>query len=153
LTAKTNQFNAGLRRTGPAELARWLDDDDVRLVTAALRDRLSDSGVVALVAGRRAPDGRVVVEELCVSCRALGRGIEDHLLAAAVGRLMTEFGSGIAAVVYQPGPRNEPLRAWLAAHSRTPVSGPGEVVLSWDAGACAALLADAPITVNWEGPE
>jgi len=153
LTAKTNQFNAGLRRTGPAELARWLDEDDVRLVTAALRDRLSDSGVVALVAGRRAPDGRVVVEELCVSCRALGRGIEDHLLAAAVGRLMTEFGSGTAAVVYQPGPRNEPLRAWLAAHSRKPVSGPGEVVLSWDAGACAALLADAPITVTWEGPE
>lgn len=153
LTAKTNQFNSALRRTGPAELARWLADDDVRLVTASLADRLSDSGLVALVAGRRGERGRVVVEEICVSCRALGRGVEDYLLAAAVGRLMAEFGTDGAAVVYEPGSRNEPARAWLAAHSAAPVCAPGEVVLAWDPGACAALLGDAPVQITWKGPQ
>jgi FkbH-like protein len=151
LTAKTNQFNAALRRTGPAELARWLEDDDVHVVTAGLRDRLSDSGIIAVVAGRRAPDGRLLVEELCISCRALGRGIEDALLAAAVGRLMAESGTDSAAVVYEPGTRNEPARAWLAAHSPTPVAGPGEVPLSWDAAACRRILDGAPITLHWDG--
>jgi FkbH-like protein len=151
LAVKTNQFNAALRRTGAAELARWLADDDVHVVTAALGDRLSDSGLVALVAGRRSPDGGLLVEELCVSCRALGRGVEDYLLAAAVGRLLAESGAGTASVAYTPGPRNEPARAWLAAHASTPVDGPGEVRLGWDAAACDALLRDAPISITWEG--
>lgn len=151
LTAKTNQFNATLRRTGEPELGRWLDDPEVGLVTAALSDRLSDSGVVALVAGRVARDGRLLVEELCVSCRALGRGVEDVLLAAAIGRLMEEAGASSAAVRYVPGPRNEPARSWLAAHSAVPVDGPGEVPLDWDPDTCRALVGDAPVAVTWGG--
>lgn len=150
LAVKTNQFNAALRRTGPAELARWLDDG-VHVVTAALADRLSGSGVVAVVAGRLAPDHRLVVEELCISCRALGRGIEDVLLAAATGRLLAVTGARSAAVVYSPGPRNEPARAWLAGHSPVPVSGPGLVPLDWDLPACEELVRAAPVTVTWEG--
>ncbi|WP_456970627.1 HAD-IIIC family phosphatase [Geodermatophilus sp. SYSU D00815] len=150
LAAKTNQFNAALRRTGEAELASWLEGGDVHVVTAALGDRLSDSGVVALVAGRRGADGGVLVEELCVSCRALGRGIEDVLLAAAVGRLMEEFDAVTAAAAYRPGPRNEPARAWLAAHSGAPVATPGEVLLPWDPTACRKMVDDAPVTVSWE---
>jgi FkbH-like protein len=146
LTAKTNQFNTALRRTGPAELARWLADDDVRVVTASLADRLSDSGIVAVIAGRR-DAGRVVVDEICISCRALGRGIEDVLLATAVGRLLADFGVGTAAVVYRPGPRNEPARAWLEAHSRAPVSAPGEVPLTRD----LAAGGEAPVQITWEG--
>ncbi len=152
LAARTNQFNATLRRTGEAELSRWLADDDVHVVTAALTDRLSDSGVVALVAGRRAQDGRVVVEELCISCRALGRGVEDVLLAAAVGRLMEEHDATAVSVDHRPGPRNEPARAWLAAHSRTGADTPGEVLLDWDPASCHRLVSDSPVTVTWEGP-
>ncbi|MGY1773623.1 HAD-IIIC family phosphatase [Blastococcus sp. SYSU D00813] len=151
LTAKTNQFNAGLRRTGPAELAAWLEDDDVHVVTAALGDRLSDSGVVALVAGRRDEHHGVLVEELCISCRALGRGIEDVLLAAAVGRLMTELDAGSAAVVHRAGPRNEPARAWLAAHAAGTVGTGGTVPLSWGPADCRAVVEAAPVAVVWGG--
>ncbi len=151
LTAKTNQFNATLRRTGEAELGHWIAGVDVSVVTAALADRLSDSGVVALVAGRRTTDGRLLVEELCVSCRALGRGVEDVLLAAALGRLMEESGTSSAAVSYAPGPRNEPARTWLAAHSSSPVDRPGEVLLGWDPDTCRALVGDSPVAVTWKG--
>lgn len=151
LAAKTNQFNAALRRTGSAEFARWLADPGVHVVTAALRDRLSDSGIVAVVAGRRSADGRLLVEELCISCRALGRGIEDALIGAAVGALLTETGADVVAVRYRPGPRNEPARAWLAEHAAGPVSGPGEVVLGWDRDACDRLVRTAPVALNWKG--
>lgn len=152
LTAKTNQFNSSLRRTGEAELAGGLAAGDVHVVTAALRDRLADSGVVALVVGRLLPEGTLLVEELCISCRALGRGIEDHLLAAAIGRLLEETGAGAVRVAYAPGPRNEPARAWLAAHSSAPVTGPGDVALHWDVDACRALLRHTPVITTWRGP-
>jgi FkbH-like protein len=153
LAGKTNQFNAALRRTGAAEFGSWLAGGDVHVVTAALRDRLSDSGVVAVVAGRRVPGDRLLVEELCISCRALGRDVEDVLLAAALGRLMEVTGTGSAAVAYTPGPRNEPARAWLERHSSAPVDAAGQVPLTWDAAACRALVSDSPVAVTWEGQE
>ncbi|MGY1592804.1 HAD-IIIC family phosphatase [Geodermatophilus sp. SYSU D00708] len=153
LAAKTNQFNTALRRTAPAEFGSWLAGGDVHVVTAALGDRLSDSGVVAVVAGRRGAGDRLLVEELCISCRALGRDVEDVLLAAALGRLMEATGTGSAAVVYTPGPRNEPARAWLEEHSSTPVDAPGEVSLPWDPAACRALVSGSPVAVTWEGQE
>jgi hypothetical protein len=66
---------------------------------------------------------------------------------------MEELGRSGAAVAYRPGLRNEPARAWLAAHAPAPVSAPGEVLLGWDPAACAALLADAPVQITWEVPE
>jgi len=152
LAAKTNQFNTALRRTGAAEFGSWLADGAAHVVTAALQDRLSDSGVVAVVVGRRDAD-HLVVEELCISCRALGREVEDVLLAAAIGRLMEVTGTGSAAVVYTLGPRNEPARAWLEAHSSAPVDTPGHVPLTWDPAACRAPVSDSPVAVTWRGRE
>lgn len=149
LAAKTNQFNTALRRTSGAELTGWVEDDDVRVVTVGLRDRLSDSGVIALVAGRRTDD-LVVLEELCISCRALGRGLEDVLLAAVVERLLEEFRAPAAAVVYRPGPRNEPARAWLEEHSGARVHSAGEVTLTWDATTCRTLVDGAPVAIEWK---
>lgn len=146
LAARTNQFNAALRRSGQAEFARWLADEDAHVVTASLQDRLSDSGTVAVVAGRRDGD-RVLVEELCISCRALGRDVEDVLLAAAVGRLMEECGVDSAVVAFRPGPRNDPARTWLTGHGEMRSS---ETLLDWDRGAARAVVDRSPVTVTWE---
>jgi len=66
---------------------------------------------------------------------------------------MTEAGADVAAVVYRPGPRNEPARAWLAAHAAVPVVEAGEVVLAWDRAACEALVQTAPVALVWKGQE
>ena len=88
LVGKTNQFNLSLRRLNEAEIAQRLEEHTGNVIAIALSDRLSDSGVIAAVVGR-CRDGVLQVEELSVSCRALGRRLEDGMLTRAL-RLMAE---------------------------------------------------------------
>ena len=61
LSIKTNQFNTALARFSEAEVARRLSAPDCRVVSAALADRLSDSGIIAAIQTRR--DGPVLLVE------------------------------------------------------------------------------------------
>ena len=72
LSQKTNQFNLNLGRIGEVDMAGRLGDRGHRVVSIRLRDRLADSGIIGLICGRREGDA-LVIDELCISCRALGR--------------------------------------------------------------------------------
>jgi FkbH-like protein len=116
LCAKTNQFNLTLSRVNEAELARTIDDVDAHAVTIALADRLSDSGIVGLVVGARHGDA-LRISEMCVSCRALGRRIEDTMFTQAL-RLMAQAWTPERVVFdVRKGPRNAPARDWLARYA------------------------------------
>jgi FkbH-like protein len=121
LSSKTNQFNLALRRFNEAELALRLDDRNGRMVAIRLSDRLSDSGIIAAIVGRR--DGpRLCVDDIFVSCRALGREIEDVMLSRGLALLGedTEEAGGAAEDVYFDiaiGSRNQPARDWLARYT------------------------------------
>src|SRR5205823_2899778 len=66
-----------------------------------LRDKFGDQGIVAiLVAMRSTQDDTLVVDSFLVSCRALGRGVEDALWAALVERANEVFAE------YLPTPKN-----------------------------------------------
>lgn len=130
LFGKTNQFNLCLQRLGEARVASLIDDPDACLVTFALADRLSDSGVIGAVAVRAA-GGEAVTEEVCVSCRALGRGVEDLLVAHALRLALARLPATRLALTFRQGPRNQPALAWLGrfcgadeATIESPVSRP-----------------------------
>jgi FkbH-like protein len=116
LCNKTNQFNLALRRFNHAELAAHMSREDACVTSVELTDRFSESGVIAVVVAERKGD-QLVVEELCVSCRALGRQLESTIVLLAL-RDMPVFGSrgGCREVVFrvQQGPRNQPALEWLA---------------------------------------
>jgi FkbH-like protein len=83
LTQRTNQFNLTTTRLDTAELrAGWLDHD---AVVWAIRtaDRFGDAGIVGALFGREA-GGSLVVENLLLSCRVFGRGIESACLRATL---------------------------------------------------------------------
>jgi FkbH-like protein len=113
LSGKTNQFNLALRRLTGAELPALLADPRWQLSTAQLEDRLSDSGVIAIAITERR-DSALIVHDLCISCRALGRALEDLI----VGRLVAggPLFAGATEVVFPfvDAPRNAPARSWLA---------------------------------------
>lgn len=113
LLQKTNQFNLALRRLGEAELAWRVDQPNHRIVTFSLSDRLSDSGVIGVIVASR--DGATLrVEELCVSCRALGRRLEDTLLTEGLRRVAEGWKLSTVTFSVQCGPLNAPARQWLA---------------------------------------
>lgn len=114
LCRKTNQFNLGLRRFTEAELVDLLALPSACIASVQLSDRLSDSGVIAvLVAEKHGSDLRI--EELCISCRAMGRHLEDTIVLAAL-RAMPVFTDALTVTFrVRHGPRNQPAREWLAS--------------------------------------
>jgi len=148
LCRKTNQFNLALNRYGESEVEARLADPQWACVTAALQDRLSDSGtVLALFAEHRGD--LLVVDELCISCRALGRGLEDILVIEALRGIRSHFPSRRVAFRHATGPRNAPARDWLAHITGIALSGEGLVELNEEPLVLEARIRDLPVTRRW----
>jgi FkbH-like protein len=143
LSHKTNQFTTALARLTQVQLAERLADPAARVVSIHVKDKLADSGIVAMISARRQADGSTLVEDICVSCRALGRGLEDVMLRTALDRIASELAATELTLATTTGPRNAPARDWLAGLG-------GD---STPAGVRIVALApseDVPVTISWE---
>ena len=112
LSQKTNQFNLNLERFSEVELAQLLEAPDYRIAAIDLRDRLSESGIIGLVVARHEGE-TLIVRELAISCRALGRRLEDLMVAETLRALSVELPARRIKFLYRTGPRNSPARDWL----------------------------------------
>lgn len=125
LCAKTNQLNLALRRFNQAEVAGLLERDNACVASVQLTDRFSDSGVIAVVIAERVGQ-QLVVEELCVSCRAMGRQLESTIIVLALRGMPIFNGCREVAFRVRHGPRNQPALDWLARFlERSEVPPPG----------------------------
>ncbi len=80
LTQKTNQFNLTTRRYGEAEIEAAIADPARRVLCAELTDTFDSSGIIA-VALTRDEGEDVSIDTYLMSCRVIGRGVEEALLA------------------------------------------------------------------------
>lgn len=85
LCQRTNQFNLTTRRHTHAELEARVADPAWDLVTIAVADRFGDSGIVGLAITVH-EGGRAELDTLLLSCRVLGRRVEDAVLAVVARR-------------------------------------------------------------------
>ena len=111
LSQKTNQFNLNLCRLDEVKVHDYLNKAGHFAATVGLSDRLTDSGVVAVMFGRIVDD-EVFVEEWVISCRALGRELEDAMAASALAAVTKQ--AKVVWFHYRSGPRNAPGREWLS---------------------------------------
>ena len=117
LSMRTNQFNTGLLRLTETEVARRIADPEYQTVAVRLRDRLSDSGIIGAIFTRCAGD-TIFVEEICISCRALGRGIEDTLITEALAGIARRASNARELVFrFVDGARNAPARDWMERYT------------------------------------
>jgi FkbH-like protein len=79
LTQRTNQFNMTTTRLTERAAEELLSRPDYLLITAELTDRFGDNGVVAYAQIRRL-DRAWCIDNLVMSCRVLGRMVEETLL-------------------------------------------------------------------------
>ena len=113
LCGKTNQFNMALRRFSQADIAERMGRSDACVASVQLKDCFSDSGVIAVIIAEREAE-RLVVEELCISCRAMGRQLEDTLILEAIRDMPLFEDCSKVTFRIQHGPRNQPAIDWLA---------------------------------------
>jgi FkbH-like protein len=129
LSIKTNQFNLALARFSEAEVASYFERPDRAAVAIWLADRLSDSGLIGAVFATRQEE-RLVIDEICLSCRALGRRLEDVMLGDAIAGILKRLPADRLVFRYAQGARNAPAREWLAAATGgAPKAGEGAVEL------------------------
>ncbi len=84
MTQKTNQFNLTTRRYSDEEISRLAASDSADVIWLRLRDRFGDAGIVG-VCILRYEDRRAIFDTLLLSCRVLGRGVEDAFWPIACG--------------------------------------------------------------------
>ncbi len=111
LTQRTNQFNChGIRRT-EAELEAFRAGGG-QILTVDVKDRFGDYGLVGAVVFEVKSDA-LEVDSFLLSCRALGRGVEDRVLA----RLRNEAAArqlDRVDVFFRRTPKNQPAADFLA---------------------------------------
>jgi FkbH-like protein len=150
LSNKTNQFNLAVARLSAAQAAALaLEGRDSGALGCTLSDALSDSGVILSMFGK-ADGSTLIVEDLCISCRALGRNLEDKMILEGALKLADRLGCQAIGFRYRRGPRNGPALTWLAALTDDTVENDeGIVVISLDDA--GRKIAGAQVETLW-GP-
>jgi FkbH-like protein len=88
MLGKTNQFNLTTRRHSRAQVQTMLASPGSIALALRLRDKFGDQGIIAVLLAVRGGDAAtLVIDSFLMSCRALGRGVEDALWAAMVRRV------------------------------------------------------------------
>lgn len=144
LTQKTNQFNSSLKRRSLAEIQCLAKSHSIFVVEAS--DRFGDYGLIGVaILGRRSNHPpNFELDTLLMSCRALGRGIEDAVLHGLASVVTSENGSRLL-IPCVDGPRNQPCRDFLMrTTTRT------ESASDFECSDFAAL--ELPPHINWQGP-
>jgi FkbH-like protein len=108
LTQRTNQFNLTTERLTAPEVRSMAEDPGRLVLTVRSADRFGDDGVVGALFARRERDG-LRVENLLLSCRVLGRGIERAVVASVLDHAKVEGLTQVTAA-YRPTPRNHRVR-------------------------------------------
>lgn len=109
LSNKTNQFIFTYKRYNVQELRGIIKKDDFCLVSVSLRDKLTDSGVIGACIGKK-EQGIIIIEEMFISCRALGRGIEELIIKIAIKIITQKLKGNIVKVNFKKGERNIPAQ-------------------------------------------
>jgi FkbH-like protein len=104
LISKSNQFNVTTRRYSEAEVATVQGNPDAVTLQARLEDIFGDNGMISAVILMRY-DQRWEIDTWIMSCRVLGRRVEETILQYVVEQAR---GAGIAEIVgrYIPTAKN-----------------------------------------------
>jgi FkbH-like protein len=115
LLQRSNQFNLTTRRHNEAECEAMMRDINGWIpLYGILRDRFGDHGLISIVILRPEPEpGVLTITDWLMSCRVLGRGVEQCLMNYVVtqGR---ELGLNTIRAAYVPTPKNEMVRDFYA---------------------------------------
>lgn len=128
LGGKTNQFIFSYKRFKEQEIKEIMHRDDWDVIDFSLKDSLSDSGLVGVILTKFS-DGVLTIEDVFVSCRALGREIEDVMILKAIDIVRQKRSPKEVRICYKKGERNQPALTWLQKVTKQELGEIGEVVL------------------------
>ncbi len=107
LTQRTNQFNLSTIRRNEDEIINLVKEPDVQCWVMEVSDRFGDYGLVGVVITRNKKES-LFIDTLLLSCRVLGRGVEEAMLAGLKLYCRQQDLKALEADYY-PTPKNKPV--------------------------------------------
>lgn len=108
MIAKTNQFNLTTKRYSRADLVRMLaEPESFRIYAYEVVDRFANNGLTVLAIVKLGTEP--VIDEFLMSCRVMGRRIEDYVIDR-IERDMIELGYDELRAEYSPTKKNVPVK-------------------------------------------
>jgi FkbH-like protein len=108
LINKTNQFNLTTRRLTELQVREMEEDGQWIALQCRLTDRFGDMGTIGIMTARRSGD-TMAVEDWVMSCRVLGRKVEEAMCAALVAEVRS-YGISNMTARYVPTAKNGMVR-------------------------------------------
>jgi len=112
LLNKTNQMNLATRRMTEPEILAWAGVGSRKLWTFRVADKYGDAGLTGIL-GIETGDDTVVITDFVLSCRVMGRKVEETMLSIAVDHAR-RLGLPRVAARYRPTERNRPCLQFFA---------------------------------------
>ena len=111
LTQRTNQFNFTTTRCSESEVEAARISETSEWLTVRVKDRFGDYGLVGALLYSRGPKF-LEVENVLLSCRALGRHVE-HQMLSHIDALAQKQGIAYVRIRFVPSAKNKPAREFL----------------------------------------
>ena len=108
LISKTNQFNLTTRRHGRDDVRAMAQLPGFRVAWLRLSDRFGDLGIVCVGILKDLGSGLIEIDTLLMSCRVMGRSVEDAFLAYLATLAQAQKGSRLRGVLIRTA-KNTPV--------------------------------------------
>ena len=128
LLNKTNQMNLRTRRMSEAELLAWSREPGHELWAVYVSDKLGEAGLTGILGLDLTDDGAATIADYVLSCRVMGRRVEETLAWFATERARAR-GATVLRAPYVPTAKNKPCLGFFESQDVFARSGD---VFVWD---------------------
>jgi len=112
LTLKTNQFNLTTKRYQEEEIKKFTKDDKMIVGCAEVEDKFGESGITNIFIIKKNSE-EWILDTFLLSCRIIGRGIEDGILGKIIEMAKKDGVKKIKAQ-FIPTQKNKPAENFLS---------------------------------------
>jgi FkbH-like protein len=126
LLNKTNQMNLSTRRLSEADLVEWSGRVGNKLWLFRVKDKFGDSGICGIASATIEAD-RVDVVDFILSCRVMGRNVEEEMLRVVIN-WARRVGADEVRLQYRSTEKNRPCLEFLL---RSGLENPQAGVFLW----------------------
>lgn len=109
LTQKTNQFNLTTKRYTEADILNMSKDDEHIIYVATIKDKFGDNGKCVVVIIKKIDQKTADIDTFVMSCRVMGRFIEDSIISFIENDLK-KLGFNEIRAHYYPTEKNIPVK-------------------------------------------
>ena len=114
LTIKTNQFNLTTRRYQEEDIRKFSRDKDKIVECAQVEDKFGDNGITGVYIINKDNKQEWTIDTFLLSCRVIGRGVEDGMLHQIIEKARKEGVSKIRGE-YIKTKKNKPAENFFPA--------------------------------------